>query len=168
MKNIIKIRNAEISDAESINRIYNQAIVLGTATADINKLNILHHKEWMQKQIEDDNPVLIAECDGKVAGYNSLTYYRFGRPALLHVRETSYYIDKDYWDRGIASKLMDSIFELSPGIGISTLISIIIDGNTSSIKLINKFGFELWGRLPKIVFFSHGKYDHLIYGKNLE
>ena len=164
----VKIRNAEISDAGAINRIYNEAVVSGVATADTVPLDILHHEKLLKQNEKDNNPFLVAHVNGEVIGWNSLSFYRYGRSALFHVRETSYYINRVYWRKGIAGKLMESIIGICPKFGVSVLISIIIDGNKGSIGLMDKYSFELWGRLPKVVIFDHGVYDNLIYGKKLD
>jgi len=36
--------------------------------------------------------------------------------------------------------------------------------NTSSIALLEKFGFELWGNMPGIAEIDNKKYNHLYYG----
>lgn len=173
MKNIRSIvepavRKAEIKDVDSINRIYNQAVGLGMATADIYPVDRADHFRWFQRQFQEGNTVLVAEADGKVVGWNALGFYRYGRPALRHVRETSCYVAEKYREKGIASGLMKAVIELAPELGVDTLVSFIIEGNTGSISLMNKFSFELWGKLPGIVTFGHGIYDHLIYGRKLQ
>jgi phosphinothricin acetyltransferase len=162
------IRQAEIKDVDAINSIYNQAIDLGTATADTRPVERSEHLKWLERHLEEGNPVLVAEVDGRVAGWISLDFYRYGRPALRHVRETSYYIDGEYRGKGIAAALMKAVIDLAPETGVEVLITFIIEGNIRSISLMNKFSFELWGKLPGIVNFTHGLYDHLIYGKKLK
>ena len=63
---------------------------------------------------------------------------------------------------------MESVIDICHKSGVSVLISIIIDENKGSMSLMNKYSFELWGRLPGVVTFDHGVYDHLIYGKKLD
>jgi len=43
-----------------------------------------------------------------------------------------------------------------------------MDANHVSIRIMQKYGFELWGRLPGILEMPGGRYDHLIFGKSLK
>lgn len=40
-------------------------------------------------------------------------------------------------------------------------IKIFQEQNEASIKLLEKFGFEKWGTLPKVANFNGAKFDHL-------
>ena len=167
MEEII-IRQAIIGDIETINSIYNEAISLGYATADTVPITLEAQKNWFKAHREEGNPILVAENRGSVIGYNALSYYRSGRKALIHVRETSYYIQKDSQGKGVASQLMKQIIKLCLDLQITDIITFIINGNISSIKLMEKFSFQLWGRLPEVVSGTINSRDHLIFGKKLK
>ncbi|MCP4138469.1 MAG: N-acetyltransferase [bacterium] len=161
------IRRAAQTDAPAINRIYNEAIDLGMATADTKHVPLSFHEKWLAEHSGDSCPVLVALSEKTVIGWNSLSYYRSGRPAVLGVRETSYYVDKNHQRAGVAAELMNSILELCPAIGVSVLITYIIEENTASINFMEKFSFKLWGRLPEVISLSHGTFDHLLFGKKI-
>jgi L-amino acid N-acyltransferase YncA len=50
---------------------------------------------------------------------------------------------------------------------IKTLITYILEQNEPSIGLMNKYGFERWGFLPKIADFDGKEFAHTIYGKRI-
>ncbi|MFA8434670.1 MAG: N-acetyltransferase family protein [Marinifilaceae bacterium] len=159
------IRRAEGVDLSAINTIYNQAVPLIAATADMEQVPLSRRKVWFEEHQRNGNPILVAENNGVVVGWLSFSYYREGRKAVAQVREISYYIHEDYREKGVASSLIEKSIKMAPEVGAEVLITFIIDGNEGSIRLMNKFGFELWGRLPKVVnVSSEDVRDHLIFG----
>jgi phosphinothricin acetyltransferase len=163
----LTIRNAKPKDIPQINAIYNYAIGLGYSTAHSEPMSLSYHENWFRTHKEEDNPILVAMDGDNVLGWNALSYYRSGRQGLSGVRETSYYIHRDHWNRGIASALMERTIEMARMLPVHTLVSFIIDANHISVHLMEKFGFELWGRLPGVLVMSTGRFDHLIFGKRL-
>ena len=161
------IRRSTPNDIPAINRIYNQAVGEGLATADVDPLPLSFHENWYQQRDLAALPILVAESDHEVIGYNALSYYRYGRAALAHVRETSYYVEQNWRGRGIASKLMDAGIAACEPLGVNILLTFIIEGNTASVKMMDKLGFTVWGRLPQIIQYKGQVYDHLIFGKRL-
>lgn len=163
----ILFRSMEMGDLSQVNHIYNLAILLGYSTAHTKALPLSYHQRWWKEHREEGNPILVA-CAGKqVLGWNSLSYYRSGRKALSKVRETSYYVHPDHWNRGIASQMMDRTIDTAKSLGIETLVTFIMDVNETSVHLMEKFHFELWGRLPAVLEGPGGPYDHLIFGKKI-
>ena len=163
----IRLREIQENDIKEINRIYNAAIDLGIATAHTSHRSIDYHKEWYQKHRLENNPILVATVDGKVIGWNSLSYYRAGREALQKVRETSYYVDEPFWNMGVATLLMTAIIEVAGNMEVKTLLSFIMDVNEASIHIMDKFGFKKWGCLPGIITHRERDCDHLIFGKKI-
>jgi L-amino acid N-acyltransferase YncA len=160
-------RPMAFEDISQVNMIYNHAITLGYSTAHTEPLPLSYHETWWNEHLEEGNPILIA-CEGnRVLGWNSLSFYRSGRHALSKVRESSYYIHKDHWNKGIASQLMQRTIEKAKLLGIGTLVTFIMDANEASVHLMKKFHFELWGRLPGVLDVPGGPYDHLIFGKKI-
>ena len=48
--------------------------------------------------------------------------------------------------------------------GKKTLFALILDSNSTSIKLLEKFGFKQWGCMPAVADIDGVEYGHLIYG----
>lgn len=161
------IRNAKQKDIPQINSIYNHAIGLGYSTAHTETVPIQYHINWLQNHQKHNNPILVAVDGDKVLGWNALSDYRPGRNGLSGVKETSYYIHPDHWNRGIASDLMERTIQAARLLPVHTLVTFIMDANKVSIRLMEKFEFELWGRLPGILRMPGGQYDHLIFGKRI-
>jgi phosphinothricin acetyltransferase len=161
------IRDMVQDDIPQINAIYNEAIKLGYATAHTDPIPVDYHLEWFKEHIKDKNPVIVVCIGNMVVGWNALSNYRSGRKGLAKVKETSYYIHKDYWKQGLASLLMERMIERAKLLGVETLVTFIMDVNEISIRLMEKFDFQLWGRLPGVLSLPGGQFDHMIFGRKI-
>jgi phosphinothricin acetyltransferase len=169
MENIdfMKIRMVEIKDIDRINDIYNQAICEKFKVADLTPWTKDKRLEWLKEHNTNEYPIYIAEIDNIVVGFIYISPYRPGRMALRQTVEISYFIDKDYRRRGIGKKLVEHMESECIKLGIKTLFAIVIDNNEESKKLLEKFGYEKWGHLPKIALFDNIEVGHLYYGKRI-
>jgi phosphinothricin acetyltransferase len=160
----MNIRIAELEDLERIVEIYNQAIAAGGKTADITPFSIDDRKSWFSVHTPDKYPILVAEEDGSVVGYLTISAYRPGRMALRHTAEVSFFIHFEHHRKGIASRLLQYAIDMCPSLQIKTLFAILVDSNQNSIRLLEKYGFEKWGHMPRVVEFDGIEYGHLYYG----
>lgn len=161
------IRKAIISDLEAINKIYNQAVDSRQSTADLEHISIEEREIWFFEHTPDKYPVYVYEINGQIVGWLSVSPYRKGRRALDQVAELSYYIDSDYHRQGIGKSLMKYCLNHLKDYNIKHVICILLEINTASIGLLKKFGFSLWGELPKIVNIDGKICNHLYYGLNI-
>jgi phosphinothricin acetyltransferase len=164
---MVSIRLALQSDIERIVEIYNQAIPTHKSTGFISLLTIEDIQEWFDKHKPDLYPIFVAESEGKVVAWNSISAYREKRLAFRFCAETSYYVDENYHRQGIATLMLDHVISVCRPLQIKTLVAYILEQNEASIGLMNKFGFELWGKLPNIADFDGREYAHTIYGKRI-
>jgi phosphinothricin acetyltransferase len=160
----MKIRLAEMDDLQSIVRIYNQAIKMGGKTADTQLFHWQDRKIWFSHYSAERYPLIVALKHNKIVGYLSLSAYRSGRAAVQHTLEVSFYIHFDYHRQGIASALLFYAISFCKKLSVTTLIAILIENNQGSIKLLESYGFQLWGCLPNIVELANKNFDHLYYG----
>ncbi|RLA44884.1 MAG: N-acetyltransferase [Gammaproteobacteria bacterium] len=160
----VTARNATEKDLPAIVEIYNQAIALGSVTADISPVTVESRKLWLQEHRADHYPVFVVVNLNAVVGWCSLSAYRPGRMALRHTAEISYYVDRDARGTGVGSFLISHAIERCPILGIKTLFAIILDINTESAQILEKFGFSKWGHLPNVANFNGRECGHLYYG----
>ncbi|MFQ5635762.1 MAG: GNAT family N-acetyltransferase [Gammaproteobacteria bacterium] len=163
----MKIRIAEPRDLESIVAIYNQSIAAGRRTADLTAVSLDERIEWFEDHPADRYPVLVADQNGAITGYLTISAYRPGRGALRHTAEVSFFVAFDSHRRGVASSLLRHALDLCPSLQIKTLFAILIDGNEASMRLLEKFGFERWGYLPRVAEFDGAEFGHLYYGRRV-
>lgn len=161
------IRLAQIDDLPAIVEIYNQSIPSRQSTGDTQPVRVEDRMIWLQEHRPDEHPIFVAEVNGGVAGWCSLSPYRPGRAALRFTAEISYYIAYAYHRRGIASALVEHALVTCPGLQIRHLFAIVLEGNQASLKLLEKMGFEQWGYLPRVADFDGKEVGHLYYGRHV-
>jgi L-amino acid N-acyltransferase YncA len=161
------IRFAELSDLPRLVEIYNQAIAAGNATGDTVPFTLHGRQPWFECHSQEAYPIYVfSENEGEVRGFLSLSAYR-DRPAMRRTAEISYYVDYAHHYQGIGTALMDHALADCPRLGIHVLVAILLEWNQSSIKLLQKFGFEQWGYLPDVAEFSGRLCGHLYYGRKI-
>jgi L-amino acid N-acyltransferase YncA len=160
----MKIRIAQQADLVQIVEIYNQAVALKSATADLDPLKPDDRVQWLEEHVPEKYPVYVAEVGDETVGWCSLSPYRRGRMALRYTAEISYYIHEDYRRKGIGSALVKHAIAQCEKLGIKTLFALLLDVNVASVKLLEKFGFAKWGHMPNVADFDGQECGHLIYG----
>ena len=158
------IRIMIIKDLKAINKIYNQAVNLKFSTAHTESITMKQRLAWFEEHDPDCFPVYVWEENGAVAGWISFSPYREGRKALQTVAEVSYYVHSAYHRRGIGSRLMEYAIVKAPDLKFKTLIAILLEPNTPSIALLEKYGFRKWGDMPAVAEIDGGEYNHQYYG----
>ena len=161
------IRLATPADLPRLVEIYNQAIASHTATADTIPFSVETRRGWFNVHTPDTYPIYVYEGDGHlVVGYLSISPYR-DRPALSRTAEISYYVDYSQHGRGIGSALMDHALQDARRIGKKVYLAILLEWNTSSLRLLEKFEFSRWGHLPNVAEFDGKLCGQYIYGRNV-
>lgn len=90
-------------------------------------------------------PYLVATLDGELAGYAYVNTYR-GRIAYQWTVENSVYVDGRFQSHGVGSALMQALIDECTARGFRQMIAVIGEPtNTASIKLHERFGFQLVG-----------------------
>ncbi len=160
----MNISIAKSEDLEVIVEIYNQAIVAGEKTADVTPVTYDDRKNWFEGHTPDKYPILVAEKGESLVVYLTISAYRPGRMALRHTAEVSYFIHFEHHNKGIASRLLRYAIDMCPSLQVRTLFAILVNSNRNSINLLEKYGFEKWGYMPRVVEFDGIEYGHLYYG----
>ncbi len=162
-----RIRLAQASDLPRLVEIYNQAIASGTATGDTLPFTVEQRRGWFEQHSPDSHPIYVCEDDaGMILGYLSFSPYR-DRPAMQRTAEVSYYVDYACHRQGVGSALMEHALAECPRLGRHVLIAILLEWNTASIRLLEKYGFEKWGYLPQVAELDGKVCGHLYYGRRI-
>ncbi len=146
----MNIRVAQEQDLPSLLDIYNYEVLNGTATFDLEPKTLEERKVWFDAHNVGNHPLWVAEEEGRVIGYVSLSPYR-EKEAYAATVELSIYIDPGYRCRGVARRLMTEILAWARACeDIHTVVSVITGGNEASIRLHREFGFEDCGTLREV------------------
>ena len=137
---MIKVRKATINNIRDITQIYNEAILKTVATFDTEIKTIDEQKIWF-KQHGPKNPIIVAEYNGKIAGWASLSNWS-DRCAYSDTAEISVYVKEEFQRKGIGKKLMNEIVKQGEKSGLHTLIARITSGNKVSVNIHKAVGFE--------------------------
>jgi phosphinothricin acetyltransferase len=161
-----QIRDAREDDLDAIVRIYNASIPGRLATADTEPVSVESRRAWLRERDFSRHPVWVVERAGRVAAWLSFGKF-YGRPAYAGTAEVSVYVDPAAQRAGVAKRLMARAVERAPGLGLHTLLGFVFAHNTPSVALCERFGFEPWGRLPRVAVLDGVERDLLILGLRL-
>ncbi len=167
MKQLPDIRFAKRSDLPQLVAIYNKAIQSRSATGHMKEFTVEERIVWLNQHDTDHYPIYVAHLQDRVVGFGTLSPYRAGRQAMDRIAEVSFFVDYEYHKKGIGSVLLKHMIQDCPRLKLLHIVAILLDCNPGSIKLLEKFGFECWGRLPGVIHFEDKTCDHLYYGKNV-
>ena len=158
---MLKIRDAELADLGRITEIYNWAVVNTTATFDMNLQTVEDRKEWFS-HYGKTYPLIVADLDGKVTGYCSLSKFR-EKEAYAKSVEISVYIDPSYHRLGLGTLLIKEILSMAQDLGYHVIIAGITAGNEVSVKIHENLGFKFCGQFNEVGYKFDNWQDVLFY-----
>lgn len=161
------IRLATDRDLPAIAAIYAEAVAHPFHTADLEPRTDAAWERWWAAHPPARYPVFVAEIGDDVVGWASLSAHRPGRAALVEVAEVSYYIAFAHHRKGFGEALVRHAMARARQRGYRLLYGLLIDGNTASIRLLEKLGFTEWGRLPSAVHVGEAFRDQVYMGRLL-
>jgi phosphinothricin acetyltransferase len=136
----LTIRSATEADLRAIDDIYTWYIPRSTCTYDEQIPSFDSRVQWFRRH-DDRHPVTVAERDGQVVGWGTLSGFR-DRSAYRFTCENSVYVRHDMQGRGIGSALLADLIARARALGYRTIIAGADAEQTASIALHRKFGFE--------------------------
>ena len=147
----IKIRKIREKDMNQALLIYNYFIENSFSNFEEKKLSLKKFKIQYEKITKNKLPFLIAEYRKIVIGLAYLNNYRF-KSGYKYSFENSIYVDHNYINQGIGSKLLKKLIsESKKNKKIKNIIAVIGDSsNKISINIHKKNGFKKIGILKKI------------------
>lgn len=144
------IRKAEQRDLRALLDIYNYEVAHGVATLDLALKTLPEWQVWFDAHNVENHPLFVAEENGRVTGYASLSSYR-EKEAYQSTVELSIYIHPEHRRKGTAGALMAFILDVARADErIHTVVSVITTGNEASCRLHEKFGFTFCGTIREV------------------
>jgi L-amino acid N-acyltransferase YncA len=144
----ISIRPADEADLPTINAIYNHYVLHSTCTFQVQPDSLEDTRRWSAEH-DELHPIVVAELDGEVVGWGSLSAYHT-RCAYRQTVENSVYVRDDLRGRGIGTRLMDDLMQRARALGHHSIIALICVEHPGSIALHHTFGFDEVGRTREV------------------
>jgi len=144
------IRAATEADSASITEIYAAEVRDFVNTYEYDAPDQAEMLRRMQGIVEANYPYLVAEVDGRVAGYAYASSFR-ARIGYRFTVENSVYVAAGLQGKGIGSALLHRLIAECESRGFRQMIAVIGEAtNAGSIRLHERFGFRPVGTFPGV------------------
>jgi L-amino acid N-acyltransferase len=144
----VTVRAAAPADLDAINEIYNHYVLHTTCTYQEEPEPIAGRRQWFEHH-SGRHPVTVAEQDGRVIGWGSLSAYH-PRSAYRNTVEDSIYVHHQHHRHGIGSLLLQDLIARARAGGHHAIIGLIDADQAASVALHAKFGFVEVGHLKQV------------------
>ena len=145
-------RPATPMDIEAVQAIYAHHVLHGLGTFEENPPSVDEMSLRYDAVRARGLPWLVAEHDGRVAGYAYAGPFR-PRAAYRYTVEDSVYVSPEAVGQGIGRSLLDAVIAECERLGLRQMVAVIGDsGNAASIALHRACGFEFKATLPGLGF----------------
>ena len=138
------IRQARETDLSTLTDIYNAAVTGTEFTGHLAPLTLDERRSWWLAHQDPRYPVLVAEADGEVLGFASLSQW-YDTPVYTHTAESSLYLAPEAQGRGLGTTLMRALLDEARRLGHHVVLSRIWSGNLPSVAMCRKCGYETVG-----------------------
>lgn len=156
----LRLRPAVVADLTAINAIYTHSVLYSTATYQTEPSTETERAAWFAAHGEK-HPVIVAEIDGRVVGWGSLSPFH-PRAAFARTVEESVYIHQDFHRRGIGKAILNDLLARAKSLGHHRVIAAISGDQEPSLALHESMGFTERGRLTEVGF-KFGRWLDLVY-----
>jgi L-amino acid N-acyltransferase YncA len=148
----MQIRAGAVTDMDEVQALYAHHVRTGLGTFEELPPSVAEMRRRFAALVQANFPFLVAEIDGRVAGYAYASSFR-PRAAYRHTCESSVYIAAHMQRRGVGRALMLQVIADCRALGHRKLLALIGDsGNQGSIGLHAALGFERVGVFKEVGF----------------
>lgn len=145
------IRPATGDDAASLCRIYNHYVSETHVAFEEYTLSPPLMADRVRATIAAGLPWLVAERDGRIAGFAFAAAWR-SRSAYRYTVETSVYLEANVARRGLGTRLYGELLDILKKRGMHSAIGGIALPNDASVALHEKLGFEKVAQFREVGF----------------
>jgi L-amino acid N-acyltransferase YncA len=143
------LRLATTDDLAAINDIYNYYVPRSTCTYQLEPEPFEARQAWFLQHHVETHPLIVAEANGEVVGWGSLSRFH-PRAAYAPTVEASVYIRHDQHRRGLGRLILTDLIERARTAGHHSIIGGASADQTASIALQESLGFRQVGRLAEV------------------
>lgn len=145
----VTVRDCEPRDLDVVHALHVDAVLHSTAIWQEEPHPRSYFDGWLADRRADGYPVVVAEVDGRVAGYATYSQWRPHQGYRLTV-EHSVYVVEAFRGRGVATTLMGALVERATAEGRHVMIAGICSTNAGSIALHERLGFTTVAVVPEV------------------
>lgn len=145
------IRSMTEADLPEVLDIYNDVILTTTAVYSEQPHTLAMRTTWFNERKAAGFPVIVAEHEGKIAGFGTYGHFR-AWPCYRFTVEHSVYVHKESRGLGISKLLLREIISLAKNAGMHALIAGIDSENNASLHLHHSFGFTQVAHFKEVGF----------------
>ena len=148
----LEIRRADPGDAAAIGRIYDEAILGGTATFATGPHTAEERRGWLAGRAATA-PVFVGEDAGHLVAWSAIAPFSH-RAWYSGVGEYTVYVDALARSRGVGRAMLEHLVIEAPAFGYWKLVGMIFPENAPGLALARSAGFAQVGMLT-----AHGRLD---------
>ncbi|HCZ06914.1 MAG: hypothetical protein PWP37_1504 [Thermotogota bacterium] len=163
----ILIRKARVDDASSVVEFLKQVVTETNFLITLpEEVPSVKDEEFFIERINSHpNSLMLLALDpvnnDRVVGV--LTFSGSNRRKVKHAGEFGISVLREYQGRGIATAMLNHLFQWARSRGIKKINLRVMAGNTRAIALYTKLGFEFEGVCKRAVRQKDGSYEDLIF-----
>jgi L-amino acid N-acyltransferase YncA len=136
-----QVRDARADDADAVCALYAHEVLNGYANYEYTPPDAADMRQRMAAIRAAGLPWLVAELDGRFAGYAYASSFR-SRAGYRWTVENTVYVHPDAQRRGVGGALLEALIARCTALGYRQMIAVIGDAeNLGSIALHRAFGF---------------------------
>ena len=144
------VRPCTPEDLPEVREIYALEVREGTASFELEPPSLAEMRARFAAIEAAGLPYLVAELEGRIAGYAYASPYR-PRPAYRHTVEDSVYVARFARRQSVGRALLHAVIESATARGKRQMVAIIGDSaHVASINLHARAGFRLVGTLQNV------------------
>ena len=118
---------------------------------------------FLQQKTDSETEIeILAEVDGAVAGLAGIESVG-GRDKIRHRADFGISIDRQYWNLGIGTALMNACVDCARKAGYEQIELSVVAENEPALAMYRKAGFEEYGRNPRGFKSRLTGYQELVY-----
>ena len=144
----VAVRTATEADVTAITDIFSHYVVHSTATFMTSPPTLEQQRTWLRDR-EPIHPVIVAEAEGLVVGWASLSAFRT-REAYRQTAELGVYVRHDRHRQGIGRTLVGELIVRARALGHHVMVGGCCHESTASLALMASLGFTQVARFREV------------------
>jgi phosphinothricin acetyltransferase len=144
----VRVRLATVDDLDAIRAIYDHYVATSTCTYQLAPETAEARARWFAAH-DAQHPVTVAELDGVVVGWGSLSVHNV-REGYARTVDDSLYVRHDVHRRGVGRAILADLIDRALALDHHVIVAGVDSTQTPSLALHRAFGFEIIGTFREV------------------